>query len=70
MLVTAGGDDKICIFAKKDPSSGDSLPSFDMVACKEGAHFSDVNCATFHPKENIIATAGDDNYVKIWSLTN
>ena len=38
--------------------------------CKvEKGHAADINGVTWHPKdENILATCGDDNVVKLWAL--
>jgi len=65
-LVTAGGDDQICLFSKSEPYSGDPAPSFSLIDKKEDAHTQDINCAIFHPTMNIIATCSDDRTIKIW----
>lgn len=36
----------------------------------ENAHEEDVNYVTWHPKQDLLATAGDDHMVRIWCLRN
>ena len=32
------------------------------------AHENDINCVSFHPKENFLASCSDDCLIKIWKL--
>eukprot|EP00891_Asterochloris_glomerata_P002749 jgi/Astpho2/2749/e_gw1.00050.142.1_t len=52
--------------ASLDPSSSQQ-PCFRMSVHKEQAHDFDVNCVRWHPKDPLLlASAGDDNSVKLW----
>jgi len=68
LLATAGADDKLCIFKKTESGSADSFISMGISEQKKSAHDMDINSVVFHPKENILATAGDDCVVKIWRV--
>jgi WD40 repeat protein len=53
------------------PSPESEGPSFSLVAAEEKAHDCDVNCVAWNPVHpNILATAGDDQHIKIWSYTD
>ena len=55
--------------ASLDPSSFQQ-PSFKMFVHREQAHDFDVNCVRWHPKDPLLlASAGDDNSVKLWRYT-
>ena len=41
-----------------------------MCVFQKSAHDMDVNCVQFHPKENLLATAGDDSVIKLWSIND
>lgn len=68
-LATAGADDRICVFVKEEASGQDDLPKFTLIENKQSAHFSDVNCVQFHPTEDILVSCGDDNLIKIWTIS-
>jgi len=68
LISTGSGDDCIRIF-QVHLSSGTT--TFEQLLCQEKAHSSDVNCVRWHPlKENILASCGDDNLIKIWEVSS
>ena len=68
LIATASGDDAIHIFEKDPNSTDDHQPTFNLVAKREKAHEQDVNSISWHPSENILASASDDGTVKLWKL--
>eukprot|EP00736_Rhodelphis_marinus_P003328 Rmarinus@m.14074 len=74
-IATGAGDDAIRIFrataADRSVTGGDgSEMSLECVHKHEHAHASDVNCVAWNPKHgNILASAGDDDVVRIWELS-
>lgn len=74
-IVTAGGDDTICVFKQDiDQSSGDSsedsLQHFSLVVKQSKAHSLDVNSVDWNPKDpSLFASSGDDCSIKIWRFT-
>jgi cytosolic iron-sulfur protein assembly protein CIAO1 len=63
MIATGGADDRVCIYVEEEPGK------FSMFCETARAHSSDVNCVAWHPAvPSVLATAGDDHDVKIWTL--
>ena len=46
----------------------DNQPIFNLVAKRKKAHEQDVNSISWHPSENILASASDDGSVKLWRV--
>jgi len=69
-IASAGGDDGICIFEETSRSISDGTCVWQRVFNAEKAHLSDVNCVKWNPDQehysNILLSAGDDGFVKIW----
>lgn len=66
-IISGGGDDCINVYREINGGTTDS-PLFAVDATAESAHTGDVNCVKWHPIDGkIIASAGDDGFVKIWS---
>ena len=64
-IASVGADDRICIY----DAGKDATEEVQLLCKLEKGHTSDVNCVSWHPKEeNVLATCGDDNLVKIWVL--
>lgn len=64
-IVSAGADNCINIYREVGGSS--DSPLFTKDARKEMAHDGDVNCVIWHPTNGrMLASAGDDGYIKIW----
>ena len=49
-------------------TTGENEPIFNLVAKQEKAHEQDVNSISWHPTENILASASDDGTVKLWRV--
>lgn len=77
LIATGGGDDAVCVFgldASRDAEAtgqdGTSGERYRQLLRHEGAHRGDVNCVAWNPKRwGVLATAGDDNTVRIWKFT-
>ena len=62
-IASVGADDRICIY------NADVDKEVKLICKVEKGHAADINGVTWHPKdENILATCGDDNVVKLWAL--
>ena len=68
-IATGSGDNSICIFGPSsfnDPSDG---INFDLITRVTSAHDNDVNCVQWNPVDsNLLASASDDETIKLWSL--
>jgi len=65
-IVSGGGDD--CINVYREVGGTSDAPLFVTDVCAKAAHKGDVNCVKWHPTDGrLIASAGDDGLVKIWS---
>lgn len=62
VLASAGADDKICLF--KQSAGG----AFTQVFAGPNSHRADVNCVAWDPSGSLLASASDDNSVKLWAL--
>ncbi|KAF2353314.1 putative cytosolic iron-sulfur protein assembly protein CIAO1/Cia1, partial [Trinorchestia longiramus] len=68
-IATACADDCIRVFSI-DPSSDAHAPSLSLLTSIKAAHDEDVNSVSWHPvSAGILASASDDNTVKIWDLS-
>lgn len=71
-IITGDGDNALRVFEPAGSSGegmGDAYSSWVQVASVEGAHAADINCVRWHPKEKgLLATASDDNAIKLWRL--
>ncbi|TMW62633.1 hypothetical protein Poli38472_005251 [Pythium oligandrum] len=67
-LVTGAGDDAIRVFQ-------DAAGAFELVHNQPKAHTSDINCVRWCPrleqdqKSLLLASAGDDTFIRVWSFT-
>lgn len=78
LIATGAADDCLRIFEVDDHELalkggrgvGDSqAAAVKMVAKKEKAHSTDINCVQWHPKDGgILATAGDDEVIRMWRV--
>ena len=68
VIATAGADDALCVYADAKAGAG-----YERVCRVESAHGGDVNCVRFNPVRQanrvLVATAGDDAAVRLWTLT-
>jgi len=68
-LVTGGGDDALRIFREVEGGpSGDGSPEWECLTTEEESHEMDVNCVAWAPDCTLIASASDDETVKLWVL--
>lgn len=75
LIATGSGDDAIRIFrpnlsamAMQGGNMGED-PAVELLLTKRQAHSTDVNCVQWHPKDGtVLASAGDDEVVRIWSF--
>ena len=69
MLNAVGcGDNAIRLYESWSDSHDDhAAAAFQLALTKQQAHNADVNCVRWSPKDpRLLATAGDDNTVRIW----
>ena len=66
LIATGGADDAVRVFraAPLGGGGGGGAPAREAEA--RGAHAGDVNCVRWHPREPLLATAGDDGEVRLW----
>lgn len=68
-IATAGGDDSICVFKEDENEHSEKFQNFSLILSHKNAHFNDVNCVDWNPKQaGLLASCGDDGFVKIWKL--
>jgi WD40 repeat protein len=71
LLATADGGNAIRVFAESGGGGdgGDGSGGWAQVAAAERAHAADANAVRWHPRGGgLLASAGDDNCVRIWRL--
>lgn len=69
-IATAAGDDCIRIFSISAESDAHA-PSLELLTTVRDAHSEDVNSIAWHPvTAGLLASASDDNSVKIWDLSS
>jgi len=72
LLATASSDNSVCVYRDRGQSAAGAetlLPRFTLLLRLRDAHSEDVNCVAFHPQQPLLlATAGDDGFVKLWQL--
>eukprot|EP00743_Colponemidia_sp_Colp-15_P003696 GILK01003988.1.p1 GENE.GILK01003988.1~~GILK01003988.1.p1 ORF type:complete len:339 (+),score=47.11 GILK01003988.1:40-1017(+) len=69
LIATGCADNGIRIFKEDVRRRPEEGVHFDLAVHKESAHNSDVNCVCWHPTDGaLLASAADDNTVKIWRL--
>jgi cytosolic iron-sulfur protein assembly protein CIAO1 len=69
VVATGSGDDYIRVFELDTEDADPSHPVYYCSISKEKAHGSDVNSVAWNPVDSsILASCGDDNFVKIWSV--
>ena len=65
MIASGAADDKICVFGEESVGSG----KYHSICNFSSAHNGDVNCVAWHPtNSDVLASAGDDYLVKLWTL--
>lgn len=70
VIVTAGGDDSICVYGEVNSEDSKNAPKYELLARVRGAHSGDVNSISWSPSENgFLASGSDDGEVKLWKLT-
>jgi WD40 repeat protein len=68
LIATGGADDAVRVFrAPQCTPGGAAHPA--LAAEVPRAHAGDVNCVRWHPREPLLATAGDDGVVRFWRWT-
>ncbi|KMS94406.1 hypothetical protein BVRB_021730, partial [Beta vulgaris subsp. vulgaris] len=73
VVTSGGGDDKICLFTVKSVSDNEDDPEpLELASVIPNAHAGEVNCLAWSSDLNppLLASAGDDHIVKLWSLTD
>jgi WD40 repeat protein len=69
LIATASGDNGVRIFREEESKQTDAPPSFSLIASNTQAHFQDVNCVSFNPKEaGLLASCSDDGTIKLWRI--
>lgn len=64
VLATACADDAVRVIAFDRATK-----SFKVVGVKSKAHSADVNCVRWNPSDpTLLASAGDDNTIKLWRV--
>lgn len=65
-IVSGGGDN--CINIYREVGGSPDAPLFTIDVSAKMAHEGDVNCVRWHPTDGrVVASAGDDGFVKIWN---
>ena len=65
VLVTAGGDNRVCVFRVQQV---EGRPALRRVALMKEAHQQDINCVSFDSSAERLFTAGDDCLIKEWQV--
>ncbi|KAL3155392.1 hypothetical protein ABBQ38_010951 [Trebouxia sp. C0009 RCD-2024] len=73
-IATGSGDNAVRLFEGSQVQNGESgsaadheAASFQLALTKQQAHNADVNCVRWSPRDpTLLATAGDDNTVRLW----
>ncbi len=66
LIAVGSGDNAIRIYRI---ACADAQASLELVATQLGAHEQDVNCVAWHPEDpTMLASAGDDAMVKLWTV--
>jgi len=72
LIATGSGDDAIRIFSEttdQDHHTPGTGATYSLTTTVEKAHTSDVNCVAWAPSGNLLASCGDDGFVKLWILS-
>jgi WD40 repeat protein len=65
IMASGAADNRINLFKR----TNDLAAPFAFSVKQNNAHSGDVNCVAFHPnKPDILASAGDDNLIKVWKV--
>jgi len=70
LLATCGADDKICIYKREKASDDPNSIVMTNLVNMDNAHSADVNCVRWHPSGTMLASCGDDDLVKVWTLVD
>jgi WD40 repeat protein len=65
LIATGGADDAVRVYRAGARGAAPAL-----AAEAPRAHGGDVNCVRWHPNEPLLATAGDDGAVRLWSYAD
>ena len=49
-------------------ATGDDTPEWECLATEEESHEMDINCVVWAPNCSLLASASDDETVKLWVL--
>ena len=66
LIATGGADDAVRVF-RAAAAAGGASGAPQCAAAVHPAHGGDVNCVRWHPREPLLATAGDDGQVRLWA---
>jgi len=69
VIVSASGDNSIAIY-ERDQSNPQEKDLFICVQKYTQAHRCDVNSVCWNPHRSLVATGGDDRFVKLWDYSN
>lgn len=72
VIASASGDNSICLYSPTAASgpAPDVPCSWRLIGKQEQAHEADVNCVQWSSDGCWLASAGDDNEIKIWRLSH
>lgn len=70
VIASASGDNSICLYSatstQRKGSAASGSEGWQLLGKQEQAHEADVNCVRWSPDACLLASAGDDNEVKLW----